>query len=88
MSHQRPRSVGIPASPLHVPAGGTDPRDLERPTIVRQAEAAARAEQLKRTADDNAVALRALRDAGFADTDAARGAIAVINALARAGRLA
>lgn len=41
-----------------------------------------------RATNANAIALRALRTAGFADTDAALGAIAVINALTRAGRLA
>lgn len=51
-------------------------------------ESVVQAALLQRHADDNAIALRALRDAGFADTDAALGAIAVINALTRAGRLA
>lgn len=71
--------------------GPFDFASLDKPTVNRRATPAdpgQLATALQRSADDHATALRALRADGFSEVDAARGAIVVINALARAGRLA
>lgn len=72
-------------------SAGLKPRIAEwaaRLALEAHGASAADAEHALATASDNTTALRALRTAGFSDSDAAVGAVAVINALTRAGRLA
>ena len=70
-------------------AVGLKPRIAEwAAQLALDAQGAHTADDLQFAAGANTTALRALRTAGFSDSDAAAGAIAVINALTRAGRLA